>query len=546
MSEIELDRHGRPIQYEDVGARPDSVGLFWSEPKKIKPPPKEKVVRIPPEPTWLDEDFLPNLEHARQWNPDFYGPNEMWTVPQGERAVFDIELYPNYFLIMFKSLVTGKMCYFEMTETNALNIASVRAVCQRFCLVGFNSIAYDMPILALALAGCDIPSLYAAQDFLIRENWRPYEVLRHYKVKGLDFDHIDLINVAPLSGSLKEYGGRMHTRHMQDLPFAFDQRLDKHFEDKLAILRYYCANDLTNTEDLYWDLEKSIETRVKLGDEYSLDLRSKSDAQIAEAVIKSEYYRKTGQKAFRPDIVPFTEYSFHSADFIKFESDLMNHVLGRLQSMKFVLGEYGKLRLPEELKDLNFTIGDTSYNMGLGGLHSLDKNLFIHEDDEHFLMDADVTSYYPFAIINSGYYPAHLGAQSVKEIFIGLVEKRLEAKRSGNKRLANELKITINGFFGKLSDRWSVIYSPKSMMQVTLTGQLSLLMLIEKLELAGIAVKSANTDGVVIKCLRSRRDELMTLIAEWEKQTSFQMEYAYYSALLSRDVNNYMAVTTAG
>ena len=54
------------------------------------------------------------------------------------------------------------------------------------------------------------------------------------------------------------------------------------------LLRQYCVNDLDTTEALYRALEKQVELRAKMGEQYGMDLRSKSDAQIAEKVITSE------------------------------------------------------------------------------------------------------------------------------------------------------------------------------------------------------------------------------------------------------------------
>ncbi len=71
-------------------------------------------------------------------------------------------------------------------------------------------------------------------------------------------------------------------------------------------------------------------------------------------------------------------------------------------------------------------------------------------------------------------------------------------------------------------------------------------MLIEALELAGITVVSANTDGIVIRCKRSRKDELAAIVAAWEKQTGFETEETLYKALFSRDVNNYVALKEKG
>jgi hypothetical protein len=84
------------------------------------------------------------------------------------------------------------------------------------------------------------------------------------------------------------------------------------------------------------------------------------------------------------------------------------------------------------------------------------------------------------------------------------------------------------------------------MLQVTITGQLVLLMLIEMLEDAKIAVISGNTDGIVSKYHKDRHNEVRAIIAEWERQTNFKTEETRYSAVFSRDVNSYCAIKTDG
>ena len=107
-------------------------------------------------------------------------------------------------------------------------------------------------------------------------------------------------------------------------------------------------------------------------------------------------------------------------------------------------------------------------------------------------------------------------------------------------------KIQINGSFGKLGSKWSILYSPDLLIQTTVTGQLALLMLIEQIELQGIPVVSANTDGIVIKCPKVKIDTLNTVINAWETTTGFETEEARYAALYSRDVNNFIAIKTDG
>jgi hypothetical protein len=84
------------------------------------------------------------------------------------------------------------------------------------------------------------------------------------------------------------------------------------------------------------------------------------------------------------------------------------------------------------------------------------------------------------------------------------------------------------------------------MIQVTLGGQLALLMLIEAMEDAGIPVISANTDGIVMACPVERKADLDGIIAAWEVISGLTTEETEYARTNSRDVNNYLALTLDG
>jgi hypothetical protein len=111
---------------------------------------------------------------------------------------------------------------------------------------------------------------------------------------------------------------------------------------------------------------------------------------------------------------------------------------------------------------------------------------------------------------------------------------------------ADGLKITVNGTFGKLGNCFSIMYSPELMLYVTLTGQLTLLLLIEAAAIEGIHVVSANTDGVVFHYPRTRENDMARIIKTWEQQTAFEMEKTPYVGYFARDVNNYMTLKADG
>lgn len=122
----------------------------------------------------------------------------------------------------------------------------------------------------------------------------------------------------------------------------------------------------------------------------------------------------------------------------------------------------------------------------------------------------------------------------------------LRNEREQNVTKDKGLKISSNGVYGKLGSPYSVLYAPHLMIAVTLTGQLSLLMLIDRAERAGIPVVSANTDGVVFRCPYGMEDTLTAVTAQWERDTGFELEATDYEALYSQSVNTYIAVKPGG
>lgn len=519
--------------------RNDAVGFFWDDTPPPKPPKKEQAKRQPPEPVWLDPSYLPGLEEALRFPVELMTIEEMTYAKLHEQEfVCDVECFPNYFLVVFTNLVTGKVAYEEMYEGHPLNILRLRWILETFIIVTFNGISYDIPMCEMAVGGLTCAQLKIASDEIIQQEIRGSDIRRQRKIKGLKVDHIDLIEVAPLFASLKTYAGRMHARKMQDLPFHPDTYLS---DNQIAIVRWYCVNDTANTAELRNTLKEQIDLRYTLSNEYKVDLRSKSDAQIAEAVMAAELTRRTGVRPTKPTIEVGTCYRYNPPPFMQFQTPLLNWALDTIKRAQFVVDYTGSIAMPEEIKALNLDINGSVYRMGIGGLHSSESTVAHYTDRDYVLIDKDVTSFYPFIILGQGLYPPHLGPIFL-QVYRAIVDRRLAAKKAKNKPVAESLKIVINGSFGKFGSKYSILYAPHFLIQTTITGQLAVLMLIERLELAGIHVVSANTDGIVIKCHRTRIGLLNEIVAQWERDTSYQTEETRYLALYSRDVNNYIAV----
>ena len=454
------------------------------------------------------------------------------------QLVFDCEVYGNFTLVMFKDIATGKITHFEQYPGKTMNRDGLRDMMFSGELISFNGNGYDIPIVSCILAGGDAAECKTISDRIIVDGIPAWKL----GLDLIDCDHVDLIEVSPGQASLKIYGGRLNTKKMQDLPIEPGASISA--SDRVK-LREYCANDLQVTEELYRKLTPQIDLRRKMGVEYGVDLRSKSDAQIAETVIKMRVEMSLGDRISKPRIEAGTSYKYICPGRIQFQTKQLKDLLIDIKSATFVVNQAGGFDMPVALAGRKITIGGSTYALGIGGLHSTEKSTYHVADRDTILIDRDVASYYPNIILQLGLYPKHMG-KAFLSVYRGIVEQRLAAKRAGDSVTADALKICVNGSFGKLGSKYSVLYSPDLMIQVTVTGQLALLMLIESIELAGIPVVSANTDGIVIKCPKSREADLNGLIGIWEFFTGFETEETKYKAVYSRDVNTYLAIKTDG
>lgn len=442
-------------------------------------------------------------------------------------SVFDTECYRDYWLCKFD---TGEV--FQLAPDIVLDIAGLRCTLSRYTLVSFNGINYDIPIISLALQGHDNATLKAASDTIIVQGKRAWEITRDL----LEWcDHIDMIEVAPGQASLKMYGAKMHSRKLQDLPIKPDASIA--WYDRV-LLRDYCDNDLRTTRELYDMFQAQLDLRKDMSAEYGIDVRSRSDAQIAEAVFK----KLLPFKVERPYIAPGTQFKYQPPAWMKFQN---LNVLQILDRNAFAVAVSGGVDMPDELANTVIRIGNSAYKMGIGGLHSTESQVVWRADDEYEITDHDVASYYPSLILRTRITPPQIGSffQTQYEEWY---DQRIAAKRAGNKKVANTRKTKLNGTFGKLLSMWSIFYYPQGGIQVTVTGQLALLMLIEMLELHGVSVISANTDGIVLRTRRDMgwlRDQC---IKWWESVTGFETERTDYKLLASRDVNSYVAVKPDG
>ena len=478
-----------------------------------------------------------------------------------QTLILDTECYRNIWYLGIKRREDGFRAHFEFSARSDFDRDRVRRILKRNKSIGFNSLNYDMPMIYLALEGASNEELKNASNKLITESIPHWRASEEIGVTVPKIDHIDLFETNPsVKRGLKLLNGSMHMKRLQELPFEHERILT--YPEMDALIEYCQYGDLDGTEKLFDLMDEPIALRELMAKLYgTMDLRSKSDAQVGETVIKTQVSQRTGKPVYRAEIKTGTTFRYKVPDWMKFETPYMQMVLKTIAETDFQIGASGKVDFPKEFSAFNIVFDGMRYALGIGGLHSTESNRAVHSDDEHVLIDADVASQYPNIIMKLGLYPEALGKDFL-HVYKSIIDRRLEAKRAKDKATDKGLKISINGSYGKLGSPYSVLFAPHLMIAVTLTGQLSLLMLIEKASREGIPVVSGNTDGVVFRCPRSKFNgfvlkdgkptdrlapsPIQDIIDWWEGVTSFNLEFAEYRSIYNESVNTYMAIKADG
>lgn len=333
---------------------------------------------------------------------------------------------------------------------------------------------------------------------------------------------------------------------------VFERFIPKEYLNEMAD---YNDNDVYIVAELIRMNQEEVLLRYRISEEYKVDVYSASRSTIADKVIVKLYSKFTGlhpkafidTKTIRRKIL----VSEILSDKIAFSTPELNDILSGIRSLT-LKGEKGEF-------DREFTFMGTSYTIATGGLHSNEIPAVYIENSDSIIVDRDVASYYPNMIRSLKVCQKHLIPKAWFRIADTIVDERLEHKhlakdksldvmeRDKHATAAACLKIVANaGIFGKMGSEKSFLCDKKAMYQVTINGQLFLLMLIEKLELAGIHVISANTDGIVTIVPRELEQTADDICHWWEKHLGLELEFTYYTKYVTEGVNSYLTVKRGG
>ena len=462
--------------------------------------------------------------------------------------VFDIEVLKNVFTCTCKNTDTKQITVFEISPRRVDIQGLVTFFYEDYYFVGYNNIHYDNPILNYIIMLYRehyfdrystrelTESVFRMSQLVIDKNsdfdlWKEYKYARNF----LSIDLLTMLYSKALRVSLKEMQVTMQYKNVEEFVVDWHQDLPEKDIDRLIS---YNINDVESTEELLYRCKDLLELRIETEKDFGLPCLSLDRVNLGDRLLQLKVMEKTGLNKRQLENMksPANYVDLEKVIFpwIKFESPILQKKLTDMKNQHNVSpGRKGYIN--------TFMFGEMKVTIGVGGIHGDNGTCIIKPNEDELLLDSDVNSLYPSLMRMYHLYPPKL-KDVLGQIFPQIIDDRLEFKRTGQKNKNETYKYMLNGVSGKMQDETSWLFSPFTVMQVRINGQLLLLMLAERLLKLGCKLYQINTDGILYKLKKSKYEELQQVLKEWEKLTMLTLETEEFTQFYQLAINDYFGV----
>ena len=436
---------------------------------------------------------------------------------------YDIESYWYDFFVVFKNKETGE--YFDFHNDNE----GVRDFINEYGIYcGFNTKSYDQYIIKAICAGFSPYEVKQLSDWLVTNDNQGWQ---YPQLQGVyyRFNNIDIRDDVQQGLSLKAIEGHLGLPIVEcSVPFDIDRPLK---EDEIKEVFYYCHKDVDAAETLTNTRKNYLQTKLNLGNRTGLnpvESLGMTNAKLTAKMLHAE----------RKEWDDGREYQY--------PSNLDLSVLPKVV-IDFFNTIHDKSIPDEKLFKtfLTIDIGGMLCKFAWGGVHGSLTAYYEESTEDRVIQNRDVSSLYPSLIEEYNYLSRNVPNP---QLFYSIRKERIEAKHTGNKQLANDLKLPLNTVSGAQENRFNDLYDPLPTRSLRISGQLFLTMLTIRLLNACKTIKllNLNTDGLMYSIDKSELPIVDKICAEWEKQTRFELEIDNISKVWIKDVNNLLFIDTKG
>lgn len=295
--------------------------------------------------------------------------------------------------------------------------------------------------------------------------------------------------------------------HTSEVSFNLDRVLT---DEEIKLVNEYNADDLKQTYSNFLEFKPQLMLRLDILNEFKIDKRflTATEARLASLALHAKQIPGIEFKKIKPKI--YDTLQIKNKDVIDF-----------YLSEGFRNG-----------KKLSIDLCGVPHQLGSGGIHAALKKC--HETDMLYL---DVSGYYNLVMINYDLLPRTIPEEG-KKLYEYMYHEQLRLKGVDNAK-RSVYKTILLSVFGASMNKYTDFYDPEVGSLITITGQLFLVDLLEKLE-GKIKLIQSNTDGIIVKPLQnSSEEEVLEEVDKWCKRTGFVIKPKHIKEIWQRDVNCY-------
>ena len=438
---------------------------------------------------------------------------------------YDCEVSSHDWLVVLKAKETGE---YTIVHNDGEALDAVLSDNNIYC--GFNSKHYDQFIIKAACNDFSCQEIKTLSDYLIKggNGWQ-YAPLRDIYFR---FNNVDIRDDTQMGLSLKAIEGHFG---MSVEETTVDFNIDRPWtEAELQEMITYCKHDVDTTEFLSDVRKEYLKTKINIGAMAGIPpikAMSMTNAKLTSAFLQA-----------RPPQTPWTDEREY-----KIPDNLLREYIPQ-EVFDFFARMYDKSLSDDEVfkSQLEIKIGECPVTIAYGGIHAaLPHYMWRQKEHITIIRNFDVGSFYPHLMTINGYTSRNIPSP---KIFEEMLERRMKAKKEGNKPLANALKLVANTTYGATLNQYNDLYDPLMARSVCVSGQLYLLELAEHLyrEVPGLIIVQLNTDGIMVEFKEDQYEAVLDITNEWQTRTGFELEEDKIQAIYQGNVNNYIEVAEDG
>ncbi len=441
--------------------------------------------------------------------------------------VYDCEALPFDWLVVFKDLETEEYAVFHNDSELLRDFINPDAI-----YFGFNSKSYDQYIIKAIASDVEVEMLKELSDDIVAgQNGWEHPLMQNC---WFNFNNCDIRDDCQAGLSLKAIEGHLGMPIQESsIPFDLPRPLR---DEELDELIYYCKHDVDTTEQIVLLRKNYLQSKISVGKMAGLSIEkslSMTNAKLTAAFLKA-------QKPLRQ----WTDERQY-----KYPANLKREYIPQ-EVFDFFNRMYDPNVSDDDLfkSKLELSLGGTPTVVGFGGIHAaIPFYVFEEKDDteKRILRNWDVSSYYPSLMIQNGYSSRNIPSfDSFKDVY----ERRIKAKKEGDKTTANSLKLVLNTTYGATLNRYNELYDPMMARSVCISGQLYLMELASHLlaDVPELRIVALNTDGIMVEFNCNQYETINEIVQEWQERTHFGLEEDVISRYYAKDVNNYVEIDNKG